>query len=469
VRFIHLDMQSLWIDEYLWVLLGSKDLATIAHMADGYPPGYGFVVHFLLRAGLTSDWWLRVPSAVAGTLAIPLAYYVGRQIEGHVIAILAATLLAIHPLAVWYSQEVGAYALLMLCTLLSTLCVLAILRGGSLRSALGYALCTSLGFSLHYYFLFVVVAHAAVAVRDWGRHPARHYVWLWTGLLTMVALGIWGQSFLIDVASQATEDSTRSFSWLALPYTALTFVGGFSLGPALRTLHPAVSTGVSIWDTLEPSFITALLAIAVSAALMLLSSTRRVGGRRMLVLAMLLCPILGAWLCSAVAVGYRPRYALPALPFALLWCAGSLRAQFRRTACGLLVLFATLALVALVQMDSPLYAREDNRSAAWYIASKGGQAPVVLLGQGTAPFERYDQGRHSVFVLLPYDVQDSTTLQQAMAACFADSQGFWLVSSRPWTADPSNSVPALLQSQCSLREEKLFAGVKVQFYTRCRS
>jgi len=288
-------------------------------------------------------------------------------------------------------------------------------------------------------------------------------------LLTMVALGIWGQSFLIDFASQATEDSTRSFSWLALPYTALTFVGGFSLGPALRTLHPAVSTGVSIWDTLEPSFIPALLAIAVSVTLMLLSATRRIGGRRMLILGILLCPILGAWLCSAVAVGYRPRYGLPALPFAILWCTGSLRTQYRRTARMLLVLFATLALVGLVQIDSPLYAREDNRSAAWYIASKGDQAPVVLLGQGTAPFERYNQDGHSVFVLLPYDVQDNTTLQQAMATHLADSQGFWLVSSRPWTVDPDNFVSPLLQSRCSVREEKRFAGVKVQFYTRCRS
>src|SRR5262249_50601343 len=158
--------------------------------------------------------------------------------------------------------------------------------------------CTSLGFGLHYYFIFVVVAHAAVVVRDWLRHPAHHHVWLWTGLLTIVALGIWGQSFLTDLTSQATEDSTRLFSWLALPYTALTFGGGFSLGPALRTLHPAVSTGVPIWDTLEPSFITALLAIAVSVALTVLSYAQRVGVRRMLVLAMLLGPLLGAWLCS---------------------------------------------------------------------------------------------------------------------------------------------------------------------------
>src|SRR5262249_37666799 len=112
VRFRHLDTQSLWIDEYLWVRLGSHDLTTIAQMPDGYALGYGFLVHFLLSAGVESDWWLRVPSAVAGTLAIPLTYYVGLQVETPCIAAIAAALLAIHPLAVWYSQEVGAYSLL---------------------------------------------------------------------------------------------------------------------------------------------------------------------------------------------------------------------------------------------------------------------------------------------------------------------------------------------------------------------
>lgn len=464
MRFIHLDTQSFWIDEYFWVLLGSEGLTAIAHTADGYPPVYAFLVHFLLRAGLDSDWWLRVPSAVAGTLAIPLTYYIGRQVEDDSSAAIAAALLAIHPLAVWYSQEVGAYALLMLCTLLSTLCFLALLRGSSLLSALGYALSTSLGFGLHYYFIFVVAAHAVVVVHGWRRYAARRRVWLWTALLTIAAAGIWGQSFLADLTGQSTMDSARPFSWLALPYTALTFVGGFSLGPALRTLHPSVSTGVPVWDTLEPSLLTTLLVIAVIVALTLMSCARRLRARRILVLAMLLCPILGAWLCSAVVVGYRPRYVLPALPFALLWCTGSLRTPLRPAALALLVLFTTLALAGLVQINAPLYAREDNRSAAWYVASQSGHAPVVLLGLGTEPFTRYAKDRRQVFALRPYDVQDDTTLQQAMADFLTGSQGFWLVSSRPWTIDPTNRVQAFLQSRLALREETMFAGVTVQFY-----
>src|SRR5262249_24745016 len=124
-----------------------------------------------------------------------------------------------------------------------------------------------------------------------------------------------------------------------------------SLGPSLRVLHPSVSIGVPIWDTLGQAFIPALLAIAVSGELTLLGCARRVGGRRLLVLAMFICPVLGAWVCSAVLVGYRPRYVLPALPFVLLWFTGSLRTQLRLVALALLGLFATLALVGLVQIN----------------------------------------------------------------------------------------------------------------------
>ena len=129
------------------------------------------------------------------------------------------------------------------------------------------------------------------------------------------------------------------------------------------------------------------------------------------------------------------------------------------------MLFAILALAGLVQINSTLYAREDNRSAAWYIAGKGGNATVVLLGQGTAPFERYAKDWHHVFALWPYDVQDDATLHQLMAGLLTESRGFWLVSSRPWTVDPTNRVQAFLKSRFALREETMFAGVTVQFYT----
>lgn len=88
---------------------------------DPHPPGY----YLLLRgvAGLgQSESWLRLPSALAGALAVPLTWAVGRtamcataapgQRWPDQAALLAAALVACAPLAIWYSQEARPYALL---------------------------------------------------------------------------------------------------------------------------------------------------------------------------------------------------------------------------------------------------------------------------------------------------------------------------------------------------------------------
>jgi len=93
---------------------------------DPHPPGY-----YLLLRGVTvlgqSESWLRLPSALAGALAVPLTWAVGRaamrptaapgQRWPDQAALLAAALVACAPLAIWYSQEARPYALLALFSL----------------------------------------------------------------------------------------------------------------------------------------------------------------------------------------------------------------------------------------------------------------------------------------------------------------------------------------------------------------
>lgn len=93
---------------------------------DPHPPGY----YLLLRAAMLlgqSEAILRLPSALAGTLAVPLTWAVGRAAMRPTAqpgerwpdqaALLAAALVAFAPLAVWYSREARPYAALSLLTL----------------------------------------------------------------------------------------------------------------------------------------------------------------------------------------------------------------------------------------------------------------------------------------------------------------------------------------------------------------
>ena len=63
---------------------------------------------------------LRAPAVVIGTASIPLMYWAARPFaRGRGPALLAAALLAINPMAIWYSQVARSYALVVLAACLA--------------------------------------------------------------------------------------------------------------------------------------------------------------------------------------------------------------------------------------------------------------------------------------------------------------------------------------------------------------
>ncbi|HYV86294.1 MAG TPA: glycosyltransferase family 39 protein [Patescibacteria group bacterium] len=469
VRLVDLGWQSLWVDEYLWTLTASlKSLSAIIHRPDGYPPTMALLFRALQRSGLGADWWLRLPSALAGTLSVPVLYAVARRVAPPATALTAAGLLAINPMAVWYSQEAGAYALVMLCGLVATWCLLRLLEGAGPGTALGYALAAGAGFGLHYYFLFLPMAHAPFALRDALASPARRRTWIAAAILAALAIGAWLPLFVADVRGQREQDRGQEFSLLALPYTTQTFVGGFAIGPPVRLMHPAVRAGRTPWSAFGVETLSSAAAILVAAALFVIAIPAPRAGRRLLFAAAIVVPILGPYLNSLLGVGYRPRYALVALPYALLWAAGGLETRRRRLAILLLSAFVVIGLAGLVRSHAPSHRREDNRAAAEYVA-RGGGGDAVLIGEGADPFERYASGLDRLVALDAPDAEDDAALGRRLGPLLAGRGDLWLISSRPWTEDPEGRVPAWLRSHLVLADRAQFAGVTVERYARGRS
>jgi 4-amino-4-deoxy-L-arabinose transferase-like glycosyltransferase len=468
IRLVDLGWQSLWVDEYLWTITASmKSIAAIVHRPDGYPPTVALLFRALQHAGLGTDVWLRLPSAIAGALSVPALYAVGRRLAGPGTALLAAALLAINPMAVWYSQEAGAYAMAMLCGLLATWCFLRLLEGAGAGTALGYAVAAGTGFGLHYYFLFLPMAHAPFALLDLSAHRDRRRTWIVAAILTAVAIGAWMPLFVGDVRGQREQDRGQEFSLLALPYTTQTFVGGFAIGPAVRLMHPAVRAGRTPWNAFGPDTLASALAILVAVLLFVVALPAPRAGRRLFLAATIAVPILGPYLNSLLGVGYRPRYALAALPYALLWLAGGIETRRRRVAALLLTAFALIGLAGLARSHAPMHRREDNRAAAAWVA-RGGGGDAILIGEGADPFERYATDLDRLVALDAPDVRDDAALERRLAPLLAGRGDLWLVSSRPWTEDPEDRVPAWLGARLALTGRAEFAGVTVLRYARGR-
>src|SRR5512137_893858 len=111
LRIVMLGAKSLWLDEVFSVTQASQSGAAIAaDQYEAHPPSYYLFLHEWLGVD-QSEFWARLPSALLGTLTVLVIYRLGR-LRSERIGLIAAGLLAIDPMHIWYSQEARMYAAL---------------------------------------------------------------------------------------------------------------------------------------------------------------------------------------------------------------------------------------------------------------------------------------------------------------------------------------------------------------------
>ncbi|MBI4961496.1 MAG: glycosyltransferase family 39 protein [Desulfovibrio sp.] len=138
LRFYNLGEPSMWADEMLVALNASKEPAYIFSLSQNvevHPPYFYFLYKLLFHLG-SSDFWLRLPSAVFGTATLYFVWRAGeRHLESRFAALAALGMLAAHPLHIWISRQVRPYALIALCFILAAGYLLRYLEEGDSRQA----------------------------------------------------------------------------------------------------------------------------------------------------------------------------------------------------------------------------------------------------------------------------------------------------------------------------------------------
>ena len=121
LRFYALDASSLWSDEGNTYALVQRSFATIARdaAADIHPPGYYWLLKMWATIFGFSASAMRAFSALTGVLLVAVVYAIGDLIDSTTrgrahVAIVGATLAALNPFQLYYSQEARMYMLLAL-------------------------------------------------------------------------------------------------------------------------------------------------------------------------------------------------------------------------------------------------------------------------------------------------------------------------------------------------------------------
>ncbi len=180
LRVFRLDFQPLWWDEGYSLFFATRDLGTLlARTAiDIHPPLYYALLQLWLALIGTGDVAARWLSVALGIATIPLLYALARKLFDARVALTAASLLALSPLHVYYSQEVRMYGLVTLLALASLDLFVESFASTDRRPMLAYILVTTAALYTQYYAAFIVLLEIALAFL-WNRKNLKSKILAW--------------------------------------------------------------------------------------------------------------------------------------------------------------------------------------------------------------------------------------------------------------------------------------------------
>ena len=191
LRIVMLGAKSLWLDEVFSVTQASQSGAAIAaDQYEAHPPSYYLFLHEWLGVD-QSEFWARLPSALLGTLTVLVIYRLGR-LRSERIGLIAAGLLAIDPMHIWYSQEARMYAALTCFAAISVYFAIRLLRRAMWIDWLGYALAMMLTIYFDYIGIALWIAAFIVITigAAWRRAWTRAKLLMWLSAQAIVALSL---------------------------------------------------------------------------------------------------------------------------------------------------------------------------------------------------------------------------------------------------------------------------------------
>ncbi len=477
LRVVGLDRQSLWYDEAFSLAVAGTDWPTFwaALLSDAvHPPGY----YLLLRGGLSlfgdSEFALRFLSVVAGVLAVPLIYQLGRSLGGRRWGIVAGLLLAVNPFAWWYAQESRMYSLLLCLTITGSYTFWQLVTRPSRGTWLGLTLVSAAGFVIHYFVFVVSLVQFAYLVIYLRQTPRTLRWWTLAQVVAFIPFLPWagvvafreGRNFGIGWIHPPTLlDLPLTLSNLALllsdPASPWTWLG-------LTLVMAAVGSGtVSLWHKLESKNLT-------------IDTTNSLRSTVVTFLWLwLLLPIVFIWLISLRLPLYVDRQFIIVLPaLILLLSAAALSPQGLSRRAGVILTLACLIAGGRIWLD-PALTKEDWRSAAAIVEQ--GELPndTLLLRdlQTGIPFGYYYRGQAQRQTL---SINRDTSAPETLIAGYKRA---WFVYRRPfepthevagappftWQNETEPVVRAwLLAHQAELKQEISLPGVYILLYENDR-
>jgi mannosyltransferase len=249
LRFATLGVQSYHHDEIVTASRILRDGFGHAMDAVGFsesaPPLYYALAWAWTQVTGTGEFGLRSISALAGVATVPVVYLAALELRGRRAGLMAAALVAVNPMLLWYSQEARAYSLFALLCAVSLLFCVRALRRGRRRDFTLWGIASGLALATHYFAVFPIAAEAVWLLRRRSR-------------ASLPGLGIVGLFALALAPLAIHQMSIGHAEW----------IGNFSLGHRLWETAATFVTGETsdiIARPEQPALAFAPVALALAA------------------------------------------------------------------------------------------------------------------------------------------------------------------------------------------------------------
>ena len=374
--------QSLWLDEGAsWVLSSLSPQALLSASAgDFHPPLYYLLLHYWLPLVGNREWLMRLPGILIGTATIPALYFLLTQLQikksksKFTLAHLAALLLAINPLHIYYSQELRMYALSALLSVFAWKFFLSWLKKPQKKKAFLFVLVTLLNLFTFYGTFFNLAAQWIYLLFNQRRRLKSFFVsnlFLLLGFLpwlptfwTQLQNGGYIKDSLPGWASLSGDFSLKSFLLLPTKFT----LGRISLSP--QAIYYAI-----------------ILLIVIYLALLFFLALKTKASRPFLYWLFIPLLLAAALSFKTPMMGYwRYIFLLPA--FCTLIAFGLAFLPRRARYFNIVFLVVVFLLSNFYFWTQPRFHREDWRSAAELVQQSDSLVIFNFTG-AFAPFNFY--------------------------------------------------------------------------------
>ncbi|MCD6327552.1 glycosyltransferase family 39 protein [bacterium] len=386
LRLWGISFQSYWQDEAYSVVLARDPVNAIirAQIDDSSPPLYYIMLHFWIKVFGDSEVASRLLSALLGVCLVGAVVIVGAALFRPAIGLIAGGMLALSPLAVFYSQEARMYTLAPLLAVISVYYCFLVTEKPSRKAITGLIVFSAAMLYCQNYGVFVLGAECLYIL---SRRKVRPDPRPMLALMGVVAAYV---PWLLVLSRQVSEGKTP---WIKEARLDMLFDTILHLSFKSWRL-PTTGNLKFLWAV----GLLVIFGLSVSAVRFILEARRdedagrqRMARSGLLILSYAVVPIVCAFMVSQTKPIYvAGRYDTIVQPGLFIFCAIGLWAlphkSLKIAAASLLTLVLSVSLFAYFTT----YEKSNDRTIADFIVKNATDADVVIFTDLTkTPFDCY--------------------------------------------------------------------------------